>query len=625
MALDWLNTSLQTFLDAFDVQCPLYNSMEQVMDEHYNHLEWLHDNTEAVNIGDVIIVPIGNDVAAFVDEFFPYPLMYGSWLLVIAMAALDSLEEESILSHALVTDSLLVGCRKVENSLHLFFMIEEGLQCKKVGFFVRSLFEVSHNWALVSNPKPLVSCSNTRTAPWALPSPPQHPFLKLTAIQQNMVAWLQYRLFQRAPIQDMFYPLINKLGQVLHYSPMIQCVVREVPTDMPCVVALADEAAGKDTAMCVYLRMAIDNNDIKTVALYTKSDLFDQWLLKLDMLDLLKYVRLFNIDTMLPSDADLLIVDNARRIVSFSEFPVTPKRVVHLWHRMHMVDINFFIVGEHSFNGFIRESNNISHFVLRHKTVPTAPQSVCLTLADSKAYEHLRNHYICRLNQDMLQNDSLEFLQTSARQRVAQLQMLTSGMPLRNPMPMFTGTMAVGDACSICLQENMCLPVRLTLCQHIFCRHCIGKWLQQSNACPLCRQDFEKLVSVPMQVQTSTNMWVSGTEKLDWIRANLKPGTIIFTQYTPLAMMLRVLFPDTLVWTRNNLSLRDVGRVDLLVMFEPFTNADILAHLRRVVGFNQDTCQWVTLGLRGTVDDLNLYTYTASLTSLQEALMYVRE
>jgi hypothetical protein len=618
MALDWLNDSLQQFLDAFDVQCPLYNSMEQVMDEHYNHLEWLQDNPDAINVGDVIVVPFGDDIAGYVDEFFEYPLMYGSWLLLIAMAALDSLQIDTVLSEALTTDTLLVGCRRVDNSLHLFFMIEEGLHSKKMGTFVRSLFEAPHNWALASNPKPMLTCDTQ-----AIKLIPEHPFLTLTPIQRSTVSWLQYRLFSRTPIQDMFYELTNKLGQTLWYSPLVHCIVKEVPTDMPCVVALADEAAGKDTALCVYLRMAIDNKNLDTVALYTKANLFDQWIVKLDMLDLLKHVQLCNIEDMRPSDAELVIFDNAQRIVSFSHFATVPKRVIHLWHRMHTVDVNFFLIEDHPFNTFIKETNNTNYFILRHKQASVAPQTISLSMNDTDAYANLRNHYVCRLNQDITQNDSLEALQANARQRVAQLQMLSSGMRLRNPMPLFTGSVSVDDACSICLQEIMCLPVRLSLCQHMFCRSCIGKWLQQSNACPLCRTDFEKMVSVPMNVVVSSNTWTSGTEKIDWIRANLKPRTVIYTQYTPIAMMLRVLFPEVLIWTRNYLSFRDIGTVDLLIMFEPFRNADIVAHLRRVVGLRPEVCQWVTLQLRGTVDDLNLYTSTSSLTNLQEALMYV--
>lgn len=47
--------------------------------------------------------------------------------------------------------------------------------------------------------------------------------------------------------------------------------------------------------------------------------------------------------------------------------------------------------------------------------------------------------------------------------------------------------------CSICLEEsNTIKPFIKTLCNHIFCKDCIHKWLGIRHKCPICLHDFNQ-------------------------------------------------------------------------------------------------------------------------------------
>ena len=49
----------------------------------------------------------------------------------------------------------------------------------------------------------------------------------------------------------------------------------------------------------------------------------------------------------------------------------------------------------------------------------------------------------------------------------------------------------MGDnICVICQEDNYTLPIRKTVCNHIFCSECIIPWLKKNHTCPLCLYDF---------------------------------------------------------------------------------------------------------------------------------------
>lgn len=44
------------------------------------------------------------------------------------------------------------------------------------------------------------------------------------------------------------------------------------------------------------------------------------------------------------------------------------------------------------------------------------------------------------------------------------------------------------ETCPICLQDNK--GMIKTDCDHVFCKECIKKWLDNNNSCPCCRKDL---------------------------------------------------------------------------------------------------------------------------------------
>ena len=47
-------------------------------------------------------------------------------------------------------------------------------------------------------------------------------------------------------------------------------------------------------------------------------------------------------------------------------------------------------------------------------------------------------------------------------------------------------------ACTICFDDSSEKTFVKTLCNHIFCRDCISKWLTMRNKCPVCLYDFNR-------------------------------------------------------------------------------------------------------------------------------------
>jgi hypothetical protein len=47
-----------------------------------------------------------------------------------------------------------------------------------------------------------------------------------------------------------------------------------------------------------------------------------------------------------------------------------------------------------------------------------------------------------------------------------------------------------GQQCSICLETIMSNDIQCLPCTHIFHRHCISRWLEQSTSCPECRLEL---------------------------------------------------------------------------------------------------------------------------------------
>ena len=48
----------------------------------------------------------------------------------------------------------------------------------------------------------------------------------------------------------------------------------------------------------------------------------------------------------------------------------------------------------------------------------------------------------------------------------------------------------IKNFCVICLDNYSENDIKKLYCNHIYCKNCINKWLQENNTCPICRIDI---------------------------------------------------------------------------------------------------------------------------------------
>jgi hypothetical protein len=58
--------------------------------------------------------------------------------------------------------------------------------------------------------------------------------------------------------------------------------------------------------------------------------------------------------------------------------------------------------------------------------------------------------------------------------------------------------------CPICLQTHQ-KNVKKTPCNHLFCGHCITKWLSKNKACPICMSDIQMLSTASSSSMNATS------------------------------------------------------------------------------------------------------------------------
>ena len=58
--------------------------------------------------------------------------------------------------------------------------------------------------------------------------------------------------------------------------------------------------------------------------------------------------------------------------------------------------------------------------------------------------------------------------------------------------------------CPICLQTHRD-KIKKTPCNHLFCGHCITKWLSRNKACPICMSDIQMLSTVSSSSMNATS------------------------------------------------------------------------------------------------------------------------
>lgn len=107
--------------------------------------------------------------------------------------------------------------------------------------------------------------------------------------------------------------------------------------------------------------------------------------------------------------------------------------------------------------------------------------------------------------------------------------------------------------CSICLEKKK-EPILLSCCQNMFCGHCVLKWFEKKNSCPLCRRKIttEHLIYVSSKDDESPTTTPNTTAPppskidaiLDIIRSRKDGKIIIFSSFQETFDLIRETMSD---------------------------------------------------------------------------------
>lgn len=103
--------------------------------------------------------------------------------------------------------------------------------------------------------------------------------------------------------------------------------------------------------------------------------------------------------------------------------------------------------------------------------------------------------------------------------------------------------LCVDDECAICIEPIHKEYVPLFVCNHKFHKHCINKWLQINNYCPLCRNDlsivflhtlYDKANSheIHKNISVITNVIKHTYERRKVLKLNSQNSNVIFGRCT---------------------------------------------------------------------------------------------
>jgi hypothetical protein len=91
-----------------------------------------------------------------------------------------------------------------------------------------------------------------------------------------------------------------------------------------------------------------------------------------------------------------------------------------------------------------------------------------------------------------------------------------------------TNARSADISCCICMSDadEMNDPVRVTTCQHVFCRECISTWLAEKAACPVCKK---------------STVWYTGNQPPGRMRVKIIDGSMTcFERHKTIVMTFHI-------------------------------------------------------------------------------------
>lgn len=482
---------------------------DEVIEQEHNRINFVLRHHHYIVVGSPFRIPFPIWVNLLRQN--PYNgKIYGRWLLVVAMDLLDLLNEtDNVFWAILKAPQIQVSAQITESDILLFYHVQKNITLNRETCFFMRYFVQQHS--VFAQQWPVRMEFDLKSACYITPStlenePPlvSKNGLVLTPIQCSTVDWLRDRLNRFGTLESTFvqYTYGNRTKR-LYYSDSLRCVTTSRDLWSQRVVMLADNAAGKDTALLVYLStLSFLRNML--IILCAESCTARQWRCKLNSHGLsghvFTYAEISEPDFVLPR-AHILVLDNAvdfRHVIfgkiSYSDYArvillssylptlamvwrmLTPSREIcaNVWmrslHGPHATYLWNVCVLTHVKCILKDRFNWIFH---------TLPMQQPLLF---RKWQQENVAYLAQLV-DPTHDNVVSVLRTT----VTRMQQALLGV-VDAPEVHYKCVQTTAIECSICLTPCAILPVK-TQCAHTFCYVCLQQWKARNATCPLCRQE----------------------------------------------------------------------------------------------------------------------------------------
>ena len=497
---------------------------------------YAHDNDlfqETVHLRDVLRINkyhiIGehmvlNEPPAWCTALLAPPFnnaVYGRWLAILALDHLDLMgQADNIFWSAFEAQQVQISAIMQDDTMQLYFWLPlDTLLDMETRFFMQNFIDMlmpnRYNWP---EEREFDLMDGMHDLVWKRQAVSRDPRVVLTELQCSTVEWLRSRLDEEGTLLPLFMTY-TQIGRRFHYSHELGVLTCQNLRHWSrrCVV-LADNMAGKDTAVAVYLRERPQTRSVSAVIFCADEVAHAQWCVKLSGQQVQTYIVTYaevQQETFVMPKAPLVIFDSAvvfraiilqcidlmqfNRIIFLASYapniesvwqflmPSRKELVETIWLRT-LLD-NCYLADLWSACVLTHEEALCDNFVWRMANIP---------LEQPRLYKKWKTETLAYYT-SLLDADTLNA--TSALHKAIRRMQLGMLGYVDAPEVHYS---VVQDmvACSICLEARASIPVR-TACGHTFCSLCIRQWLQRTRTCPLCRATSTPLTMTTQQVNMS--------------------------------------------------------------------------------------------------------------------------
>jgi hypothetical protein len=512
-----VNAALALFAQVHDSELTSYANDDDLFRENEHLRDVMRINNFAI-VGNSIVV---NNPPAWLQTITEAPFnnkVYGRWLVVIAMNILDLMGQvDSIFWSAFDSEQTQVSASVTERGLELFFWLPlDTALAPEARFFIQHLLDLhapdTYLWA---EEREFDLEDASHNIEWRHRAVSMDRRIELTEVQSSTVQWLRQHLDKDGTLAPLFMTYMC-LGHRYYYSQELGCLTLKNMRlwDRRCVL-LADNMAGKDTAVAVYLHSRTTTRSVGAVIICADENVHAQWVLKLTAQRVQAYVMTYTEiqrERVRIPPASVLILDSAltfRAVISKFVPVMEYKRVIYLAAFAPTVELAWQLLvpsGDETVESIWYRTLNENNFlnelwnacVLTHEELMPNDRHVWNThvvpMRQPRLYERWKKETLAYYSQLLDPNAGNTELVLGKAIRRMQLGLLGY---VEAPRVHYQCRF-LHIECSICLEPEARVPTR-TACRHTFCAVCIRQWLERNESCPLCRGEVEPLRLIPVQ------------------------------------------------------------------------------------------------------------------------------